>query len=145
MTKAGMVEAASGSRVVVARLERVTRGKRTVFEATVPKAAPEPQPVRLALTLALAHAIRRAIEAGEVRDQAQAAREFRTTRARVTQLLDLTLLAPRIQETVLKLTNAHSQTVSERMLREIGRHESWQVQEQTASREDGALPPPLRL
>jgi glutamine synthetase len=129
MSTAVKAEALTVPRVVVARLERVRRGKRTVFEATVPKPAAEPHPARVAITLALAHAIRRAIDAGEIRDQAHVAQKFGTTRARVTQLLDLTFLAPRIQEEILKLTAA-SKPVNERMLREICRHESWGLQQE---------------
>jgi ParB-like chromosome segregation protein Spo0J len=53
--------------------------------------------------LALAHTLEAAIAAGEFADRADVARHLGFTRARVTQLLDLTLLAPDIQEAVLAL------------------------------------------
>ena len=46
--------------------------------------------------LALAHKIQQAIDGGVVRDRAEVARRLGLTRARVTQLLDLALLAPDI-------------------------------------------------
>jgi hypothetical protein len=53
--------------------------------------------------LALAHKIQNAIDRGIVKDRAEVARKLGLTRARVTQLLDLTLLAPGIQEQLLFL------------------------------------------
>jgi hypothetical protein len=51
--------------------------------------------------LALAHKIQQAIDRGAVRDRAEVARRLGLTRARVTQLLDLMLLVPDIQEQIL--------------------------------------------
>jgi len=51
--------------------------------------------------LALAHRMQDMIETGEVEDQATLARRLGFSRARVTQLLDLLLLAPDIQEQIL--------------------------------------------
>jgi ParB-like chromosome segregation protein Spo0J len=69
----------------------------------MPPAAPEPvrRPARLAIMLAFAHKIQQAIDRGAVRDRAEVARRLGLTRARVTQHLDLTLLAPDIQEQIL--------------------------------------------
>lgn len=128
MSTAVKVEAPSAARVVVGRIERVRRGKWTAFEVDVPKPVAAPMPARVALTLALAHGIQRAIDAGEIRDQAEAAQKLGMTRARVTQLLDLTLLAPRIQEAVLGVMDIRSEPVTERILRRICRHESWWLQ-----------------
>lgn len=127
MSVAMKVEASGGPRVVVGRLERVRRGKRTAIETTAPEPTAEPSPARVALTLALAHSIQRSIDSGEIRDQAEAARKLGTTRARVTQLLDLTLLPPGIQEAVLALMDAERPQATERKLREICRNESWSV------------------
>jgi hypothetical protein len=51
--------------------------------------------------LGLAHAIERQIQAGAFKDYSDVARHYGLTRARVTQLPDLTLLAPDIQERIL--------------------------------------------
>ena len=85
--------ATPGTQVVTGELHRVRRGRGKGFSAEPP---PEPtrRPARVAVTLALAHMIQRAIDRGEIRDQAEAARRLGLTRARLTQILDLTLLAP---------------------------------------------------
>jgi len=51
--------------------------------------------------LALAHKIQAAIDRGVVRDRADVANRLGLSRARVTQLMDLTLLAPDVQEQIL--------------------------------------------
>ena len=89
-------------RVVVGQLHRVRRGRQKTFEAEAPQGAVA-RPARVAVQLALAHRIRRAIDAGEGADQAAVARELGLTRARLTQLLNLTFLAPEIQERILGL------------------------------------------
>jgi hypothetical protein len=60
-------------------------------------------PARIARQLALAHALRRRLERGEFADFADMARQLGFTRARVTQLMDLLLLAPEVQEEILFL------------------------------------------
>lgn len=64
---------------------------------------PVPRPVRVAQTLAFAPGFGATIERGDFRDQADAARHFELTRARITQLMNLTLLTPDIREKVLFL------------------------------------------
>jgi hypothetical protein len=71
-----------------------------------PSQAPEAAslyPARVARQLALAHALQGRIESGEFQDQAEMARALSFTRARISQLLDLLLLAPDIQEQILFL------------------------------------------
>lgn len=76
-------------------------------------------PARIARQLALAHALRRRLERGEFADFADMARQLGFTRARVTQLMDLLLLAPEVQEEILFLElPPGAQPVSERGLRE---------------------------
>ena len=78
-------------------------------------------PARVARQLALAHALRRRLERGEFADFADMARQLGFTRARVTQLMDLLLLAPEVQEEILFLElPPGTQPVSERGLREAG-------------------------
>ena len=60
-----------------------------------PRPAP-PQLPRIARLLALAHRLEREVRAGKT-DLAGIARRYRLTRARVTQLLNLTLLAPALE------------------------------------------------
>lgn len=61
---------------------------------------PEWRPSRLALQLALAVRIERAIESGELRDYADAARRLGLTRARVTQLAVLAALPTAVQDSL---------------------------------------------
>jgi hypothetical protein len=68
-----------------------------------PPRASARQPAHVARMLALAHHVAEAIEAGQLADQAAVARVLGFTRARLSQLLDLTLLAPDIQDQVLHL------------------------------------------
>lgn len=55
--------------------------------------APVRRPARVALMLALAHRIEREVAEGALTDHAEAAKRLGLTRARITQLCDLTLLA----------------------------------------------------
>ncbi len=85
---------------------------------------------RVARTLALAHRIDAKIRAGELRDLADAARAIGVTRARMTQIASLLLLAPEIQEAILDLppvTNGRD-PVSERQLRPIVAEPNWDQQ-----------------
>jgi hypothetical protein len=76
-------------------------------------------PARVARQLALAHALQRRVDDGEFADYADMARALGFTRARVTQLMDLLLLAADIQEEILFLEIAPgAQPISERALRD---------------------------
>lgn len=116
------------AKVVTGQLHRVRRGRRKRFEPAPPP-APERRPARVALQLALAHAVQRAIDRGELKDQADAARRLGLTRARLTQLMDLTLLAPEIQERILFPDPADGEgSSSERELRVATGSPSWRAQ-----------------
>ena len=98
------------------------------FKAAV-RAETEPtgRTPRVARVLALAHKIDGMIRVGELRDLADAARTLGLTRARVTQVVSLLLLAPEIQEAVLDLplvTNGRD-PISERQLRKIVAEPIW--------------------
>ena len=72
-----------------------------------PRSIPGPEPVgrvpRVARLLALAHKIDGMVRAGEIVDLASAARLCGVTRARMSQISNLRLLAPEIQEAILDL------------------------------------------
>lgn len=96
-------------------------------------ARPEPvrRPARVAVMLALAHKIQDAIDRGVARDRAEVARRLGLTRARLTQLMDPTLLAPDIQEKILFLESVDGvEPMSERELRAAARRSSWASQRQ---------------
>lgn len=63
-----------------------------------------PVPARVARLVALAHHVEGLVRAGKVRDYAQAAELAGITRARVSQIVNLLLLAPDIQERLLDMT-----------------------------------------
>jgi hypothetical protein len=58
---------------------------------------------RITKLLALAHRFEQLVRDGHVRDYAELARLGRVTRARITQIMNLLLLAPDIQEQILFL------------------------------------------
>jgi ParB-like chromosome segregation protein Spo0J len=91
---------------------------------------PRRYPARIARQLALAHALQRRVDDGEFADYADMARALGFTRARITQLMDLLLLAADIQDEILHLEVAPgAQPISERALREgVLRSLDWQEQ-----------------
>lgn len=95
-----------------------------------PKTAPKSREPRVARQLALAHEIERRIRTGAIKDLADAARAFGLTRARVTQIANLTLLAPAIQEEILAMpkVTAGRDPITERTLRAIVASAVWSKQ-----------------
>lgn len=84
--------------------------------------APKPRgPTPIARRIALAHHIEALIERGDINGYADVAERLGLTRARITQVCDLALLAPDIQAAVL-LGHAEPR---DRHLREVGRHPLW--------------------
>jgi len=119
--------------VLTGQLFRKRRGRGYVFTEKPPEPKPihEPvrRPARVAQMLAFAHGLGAAIERGDFRDQADAARHFQLTRARITQLMNLTLLAPDIQEQVLFLEAVDGrEPMSERDLRTVLQSLVWEEQ-----------------
>ena len=89
----------------------------------------ELRPARVARRLALAHRISADIEAGRYKDYADVARRHGLTRARLTQLMNLLLLAPDIQEEVLALEfPVGREPVTERTLRRVLASLCWEDQ-----------------
>ena len=92
--------------------------------------APTSRISRVARLLALAHRIEEMVRDGELDDLADAARRLDLTRARVTQITNLLLLAPEIQEAILDMpliTNGRD-PVTERQLRRIVAEADWNQQ-----------------
>ena len=94
----------------------VSKKRAGVGEAKVPS--------RVARMLALAHHIERLVETGELTGYAEAARVLGLTRARLTQVMKLLLLAPEIQEEIL-VTDPQ---VTERRLRRVVARPDWNEQ-----------------
>ena len=81
-------------------------------------------PSRAARMLALAHHIERQIDDGVIADYAAAARALGVTRARLTQVMNLLLLAPEIQEQVAM----GELVLTERALRRVVGEPDWDEQ-----------------
>ena len=96
-------------------------------KSSAPAAATPKPPSPIARRIALAHHVEALIERGELRDLAHAADRFGITRARMTQVADLALLAPSIQTAVL-LGQCEPR---DRHLRAVGRHACWTDQRRT--------------
>ena len=107
------------------RFEKRPRSRRVTPPAT--HAGRIPRVTRL---LALAHKIDGMIRAGEIKDWADAARLVGVTRARMTQIANLLLLSPIIQERLLTLqpTIAGRRQPTEHALRILCSTESWRGQ-----------------
>jgi len=103
-------------------------------------------PARVARQLALAHALQKRVHSGEFTDYADMARALGFTRARITQMMDLLLLPPDIQEEILFLEiSPGAQPISERALREkLLRSVDWIEQRCCWSELRGAWGHPLR-
>ena len=95
---------------------------------------------RVTRLMALAIRLEQLVGSGEVRDYATLASLGHVTRARVTQITNLTLLAPDIQEAVLFLPRVHRgrDPITERDLRPMIARPDWQAQRQIWRRLRGA-------
>ena len=81
-------------------------------------------PSETARFLALGHAVEQAVANGELASNAEAARQLGITAARLSQIVQLTLLAPDIQERVLM----GQLLLSTRALRPIAQIPNWAEQ-----------------
>ena len=81
---------------------------------------------RIARLMALAIRFEGLLRGNRIRDYAELARLGRVTRARITQIMKLLLLAPDLQEQILFLP--HTQGLNERNLRSIVRQIDWDEQ-----------------
>jgi len=114
------------------------RGSRVTFteEPPAPEEPREPvrRPAGVAQMLALPHHLQEAIDKGIVADRASVARSLGFTPARVTQLLDLLLLAPDIQEQVLAMEAVDGvEPIGERALRDVAHVGTWVEQREAIS------------
>ena len=87
------------------------------------------RPARVARLLAMAHDVEHRIQAGVFKDYADVARHHGVTRARVTQVMNLLLLAPDIQEELLgMMATPGREPVTERQLRAVTNTVVWSEQ-----------------
>lgn len=109
-------------------------GKRALREGVAPP-TPSPEsrpkvPSRIAKLIGLAHHVERVVRSERLTNFAEAAAVGRTTRGRMSQIQNLRLLAPDIQEELLFLDRPPRgrEPIGERDMRPIAIEPDWQVQ-----------------
>lgn len=112
---------------------RTSHGRITLADAPPAEASPLPDPgrvPRVARLMALAIRFDRLLRDGTVASLSELAQLTRITQPRATQILNLTLLAPDIQEELLHLPSvtAGRDRLNERRLRPIVAHTDWKEQ-----------------
>jgi hypothetical protein len=119
------------------------RTAKTIVEAGTQPEQPTPGRIpRITKMMALAIRLDHLIKSGQVADQAELARVGHVSRARLTQIMDLNLLAPEIQEEFLFWVGSDSRVNStrEREARKIVKFLDWQTQRQIWQLFKSALP-----
>jgi len=87
------------------------------------------RPARVAMTVALAREFERKLRSGAVQSNAELASLTDLTATRITQLMDLNLLAPDIRREVLQLLSVDGrEPTSERQVRRLVRELTWDGQ-----------------
>jgi hypothetical protein len=107
------------------------RTAKTIVEAGTQDELPTPVRLpRITKMMALAIRLDHLIKSGQVSDQAELARVGHVSRARLTQIMDLNLLAPDIQDRILHLnpTCNEREAITERDLRQILSKQNWRTQ-----------------
>jgi hypothetical protein len=83
---------------------------------------------KLTRLLVLAHQIEQAIEEGRAEDYAEVARQLGVSRARITQVVNLLLLSPGIQTTILTKPR-WVEHLRQRQVRKIAEEPDWHRQQ----------------
>lgn len=112
-------------------LARKSHGRVELREGEAPEPPPRPRvPTRAARLLALAHRFDGLVRSGEFDDYTQVALVAGLTKARISQIADLSLLAPVVQERVLVELKPEKgrELYGERDLRLIVREPDWDRQ-----------------
>lgn len=112
-------------------LGREAHGRRLISGApTAPSDAITARVPRIARLMALAIRFDRLLREGTVRDLSELARLARITQPRATQIMNLTLLAPDIQEQLLMRQGVANgrEAIHERLLRSVVAHADWTEQ-----------------
>lgn len=94
--------------------------------------AAQPRPLRLSRLMALVIRYQELIDSGHVAHRAELSQLAEVSRARLTQIMNLLLLAPDIQEEILflPLTEAARDPISDRDMRPIVAETDWIKQRQ---------------
>ncbi len=129
---------ANDSLVMSFKLHKQKRRGRTVLwdgekpgkDPAAPTSSSQGRIPRISRLMALAIHLQNLVDQGVVQDYAEIARLTGLTRARVTQIMNLTLLSPRIQEEILFLPNTRNgrDFLVERNLRDLASNIQWEKQ-----------------
>lgn len=122
--------------ITVTRKIKLKRGSdrsqqiRVVQEGDETVAAPLPRVPRVSRLVALALHCDELLRAGKIENQSALARLLHVTQPRLTQIMNLTLLAPDIQEALLFVPSAEHgrERIHEKMLRPIVAILDWKTQ-----------------
>ncbi len=106
------------------------KGRKRIEEAVTKPEASAGRVPRISRLMALAIHMQRLIDEGVVRDYAELARLGHVSRARVTQIMNLNLLAPDIQEEILSLPRVERgrDPIQEHAVRAIAATVDWRKQ-----------------
>ncbi|HJZ93294.1 MAG TPA: hypothetical protein VKE40_20630 [Gemmataceae bacterium] len=112
------------------RFGRSGAGGQKELQLRPDKATPSARTPRVSRFMALAIKLDRQIRDGSLKDQAEVARLGKVTRSRITQIMNLTLLAPDIQEQLLFLpaVTAGRDPVILRELQSLALESNWRKQ-----------------
>ncbi len=107
-----------------------SRGRQRLHTPRPPRPAPPPRLPHITKLMALAIRLDHLLSTGQLKDQAEIARTVGVSRARVTQILNLTNLAPDIQQAILDLepTADHDPRFREGAVRQIAITPNWEKQ-----------------
>jgi len=111
-------------------LRRRARGRLVIAAESAPPSPTPGRVPRVARLMALAIVFDRMLREGKVQDQSELARLTHVTQPRMTQLMNLNLLAPDIQEALLHLPRIvrGKVPITERHLRPIAAEVDWRRQ-----------------
>ena len=109
---------------------RAARGQQRIGPPQAAKRPPVPKVLHITKLMALAIRLDHLIAIGKIKGQAQIARAGGITRARVSQILNLTNLAPDIQQAILELppTLDSVRALQESEVRSIATQPNWSNQ-----------------
>jgi len=106
------------------------RASRKITTAPSDVVTTQPRPMRLSRLMALVIRYQQLVDDGYVSTRAELSQIAEVSRARLTQLMNLLLLAPDIQEEILflPLTEASQEPISDRDMRPIVTESDWEKQ-----------------
>ena len=108
--------------------QRRRRAEQNGEPSSVSKSVSQPRISRITRLMALAIKFEDMVDRGEVRDYADLARLGYVTRARLTQVMNLLLLDPKIQEWILFAEQPAESRFTERDIRAVVAKTHWQDQ-----------------